>query len=193
MVKINKNKLLLTASFLLQAQILVAILLVFIFISDTKEENFILFAINISFLSLAPLLTVLLWARKNDDSFEITDKKDRYVPYAVALLFYLICSVLSYRIQNIGVYSYVSVSYLFGVIVMAAGNYFTKISVHASGIAIFSAIAVCLFWPWGMFTILLIPFISWIRFSAGKHTIPQLIIGAIVGLAVPISLYMIMF
>jgi membrane-associated phospholipid phosphatase len=170
-----------------------AILLVVIFLSNASENIFLFFTIDIVLLSFVPFVLIIMWAKHRAGSLELVDRKERQVPYVTSILFYLLCSIVLFLVQNAGVYLFVSLSYLAGTVVLAFCNHFTKVSVHSSGIAIFSTVLSCLFWPWGIFSFLLIPLVSWVRYISGKHTPIQLTMGMIIGVVMPMVVYLLFF
>ena len=58
---------------------------------------------------------------------------------------------------------------------------FVNLSLHAAGVA---GTAVCLafvFGPWGAPAVLLLPAVFWARLRLGRHTLPELALGTLVG------------
>jgi hypothetical protein len=76
------------------------------------------------------------------------------------------------------------VALLAGSIVTSLFNLFYRVSFHLTGITVLIIMAAQTWgWPY-LFLLVAIPLISWAKFKIRDHTIPQLIIGTIVAVAV---------
>lgn len=72
-------------------------------------------------------------------------------------------------------------SYAIATVLFAGLTPLINLSLHAAGVA---GTAVCLlfvFGPWGVPVSLLLPAVFWARLRLGRHTVPELVLGALVG------------
>jgi hypothetical protein len=72
-------------------------------------------------------------------------------------------------------------SYAIATLLFALLTPLINLSLHAAGVA---GTAVCLasvFGPWGVPAFGLLPAVFWARLSLGRHTVPELVIGALIG------------
>ena len=182
--KLNKIVAILT-----QAPVMAALLLVCIFLFFANPNKLFPFVVSLFSLSIVPAVVIPLWGRIKGTDYEITNRKDRFVPYVLMLIVYAICMSILFFIGESSVYFFVSVCYLIGTLVIFIVNNYTKISVHASGSAMFSSIFICVFGIVGIITIIIIPIVMWSRYYSKKHTVKQLLLGAFIGFSIPILLF----
>ena len=72
-------------------------------------------------------------------------------------------------------------SYAIATVLFAALTPLVNLSLHAAGAA---GTAVCLafvFGPWGLAAFVLLPAVFWARLRLGRHTLPELALGTLVG------------
>jgi membrane-associated phospholipid phosphatase len=166
----------------LQAAILILIISVFCFELFPITE----YILCTLLLAVVPILGIMIWNKANNRSgIDIEKKSDRQIPYVVALCSYIFCVLIMLLLEQRDQLFFISVSYLVSTMSMAAINLRWKISVHASGIALACSVYVCTFGLICVLSFLIVPLVIWSRVKLGKHSIYQLIFGALLGLIIP--------
>ena len=79
------------------------------------------------------------------------------------------------------------VALLAGSIVTAVFNIFYRVSFHLTGITILILMAAQVWGPVFLVLLVTIPLIAWAKFQIHDHTIPQLVIGVVVGVVVSLA------
>lgn len=184
----DKNRINGLLSVLTQAPVLTALLLICIFSFRDGYNGVIPFSVSLLLLAIIPAAIILSSGMAKGTGHWIAGREDRILPYVLILAVYLINTLFMYITNQPDIYLFVSLCYIVGTFAMFVLNYFTKISVHAFGTAMFSTILVLVFGLMGAIAVIIIPVVVWSRHSSKKHTMPQLIMGVIVGLTVPIVL-----
>jgi hypothetical protein len=166
-------------------------------IAFTKSNNLLesvgYFAIILLFFVFIPAVYVLLRAsRKGNQTKSLVGltkflKQHPFDILVMALLLGLPCLIILWFLEApAGLISTV-MALLAGSIVTSLFNLFYRVSFHLTGIAI---LIIMVAQVWGqpyLFLLVAIPPISWAKFQIRDHTIPQLIIGIIVAVAVSLG------
>ena len=169
-----------------QAPFLVAILLLFIALADQTQETVLSATLSFTFISLLPFLIIVAFGKHANSSYEIYDSKSRTILYVLSIILYLLNAALLVWFDASVICLFITACYLIGISGLLALNCFTKVSVHAAGIAIFISLCLCIFGTWGIITAPLLPIVIWARHVAGKHTMLQLLLGSAVGILIPV-------
>ena len=166
-----------------QAPVLVAVLITIIVVLDGGLESYIS---SIILMSIIPLGAILFWSRRTGEGYGITSRNDRRLPYIVTCISFTLNAMILYFYSGISSYFIISIQYLIGTMAMFALNFFTKLSVHAAGVSIFSYLSFQIS-PWlGAISIFLIPIVWWCRLIEKKHSLSELVLGSVVGYISPI-------
>ena len=72
-------------------------------------------------------------------------------------------------------------SYAIATVLFAALTPIMNLSLHAAGVAGTAVCLVFVFGAWGVPSFLLLPAVSWARLRLKRHTVPELVLGALVG------------
>ena len=75
----------------------------------------------------------------------------------------------------------VLLSYALATLALALLTPFLKVSLHAAGAAGTLVCLTAVFGPWGLLSAPLLPAVWWARTRLGRHTQPELALGALVG------------
>jgi len=138
--------------------------------------------ICIIFGALIPILTSLILIKKMHTDLDITDRTKRTLPLIFAICSYLIGFLVLYIISAPTIVTALMLIYGSNTILILLINFQWKISIHAMGIAGPTAAFIYAFGISGAFIGIIIPFVMWSRVKLNKHTISQVLAGAIVGL-----------
>jgi membrane-associated phospholipid phosphatase len=71
-----------------------------------------------------------------------------------------------------------------GLVAMTINLFLSKVSIHTGGIAGLVTVLVILFGRSALPAVLLVPLVGWSRIVLGRHTIPQVVAGALTAVAV---------
>ncbi|PKP58637.1 MAG: phosphoesterase PA-phosphatase [Candidatus Altiarchaeales archaeon HGW-Altiarchaeales-2] len=128
------------------------------------------------------IIAVELKKRKNENTeYDLPNKEDRVIPYILAIISYLTGTIILYffnaPLLTIGLmFCYFSNTLLAFLI-----NFFWKISAHSIGVTGPATALVFAFGYIGFIYALILPFVMWSRIYLKKHTLLQVITGALLG------------
>lgn len=80
---------------------------------------------------------------------------------------------------------------IFGVIVMSAVNRYIKASLHLAVISAFVFSLAIWYNTWFFWGIFLIPLVAWARIEIRRHTLPETIVGSMIGMSLTVLTYVI--
>ena len=149
-------------------------------------------AVGVFFLSIVPTLTALYFYRKGVVDIELSDRKQRTPVYLVALGSQILATLVFYALE-VKIMYVLSMAYVAVTAVVLLINTQWKISAHTSGIAgpatalymVFGSVALPAF-------LFLIPVFA-LRLKLKAHTVWQLVVGAMVSIALVYTVYSIAF
>jgi hypothetical protein len=161
--------------------------------SNNMSESVKWFAILLLFFVFIPVVYLLVrtsWSGNQTKSvIELTKFLKRHPAdiLIMALLLGVPCLITLWFLKAPAVLISAVAALLAGSIVTSSFNLFYRVSFHLTGITILIIMAAQ---AWGqpyLFLLAAIPPISWAKFQIRDHTIPQLIIGIIVAVAVSLG------
>ncbi len=83
------------------------------------------------------------------------------------------------------------VGLIFGLICVEFVNRITKVSLHVATIAAFTTALTLGYSPFYILSFVLVPLVAWARIKTHNHTKRQTLIGALMGIAVTVAIYVI--
>jgi hypothetical protein len=166
-------------------------------IAFTKSSNLLesvgYFAIILLFFVFIPAVYVLLRASRSGNQTKSLVGLTKFLKQhpidilVIALLLGLPCLIILWFLKAPVALSSTVAALLAGSIVTSLFNLFYRVSFHLTGITILIIMAVQVWGQPYLFLLVAIPPISWAKFQIRDHTIPQLIIGIIVAVAVSLG------
>ncbi len=152
-----------------------------------KQGNFMKmlpsFVVSSLFAAFIPYFFILyLYKFRKLNDLHIPKRRERFLPLAVINISVLTGLPVLLLTDPSKMMKSVYTIYLIGIPLVTLITLFWKISFHASFITMFSIVFLIVFGGWAVFTILLIPLVSWARLRLGRHTPAQVFFGiALVG------------
>lgn len=172
--------------------ILSVIILLLIAFTKSKNlsESIEWVAIILLFFVFIPVVYVLVKTSRSGNQTKSLVELNKFLKQhpadilILALSLGLPCLIILWFFEAPAILISTIVALLAGSIVTSLFNLFYRVSFHLTGITVLIIMAAQ---TWGrpyLFLLLAIPLISWAKFKIRDHTIPQLIIGTIVAVAV---------
>ena len=172
--------------------ILSVIILLLIAFTKSKNlsESIEWVAIILLFFVVIPVVYVLVRTSRSGNQTKSLVELNKFLKQhpadilILALSLGLPCLIILWFFEAPAILISTIVALLAGSIVTSLFNLFYRVSFHLTGITVLIIMAAQ---TWGrpyLFLLLAIPLISWAKFKIRDHTIPQLIIGTIVAVAV---------
>ena len=145
------------------------------------NDFIVLEVISIVFASILPIAIILLWSKRLNTDFDISNRQDRFVPLVVGILSYfigvLVC--LALNVNHFLTLLLLCYSVNTGVVLLITLKW--KISVHTTGISGPIAALILLLGPLGAIFAVIYPLVIWSRVLLKKHTLSQAICGGVQG------------
>jgi membrane-associated phospholipid phosphatase len=156
-------------------------------------NNVVDWIIAILSVVVGPVLPVISLAALRKTDLNVTDQAQRTPLLMLAVLSYFL-GFSFFHLRGIRNMEFVTLSYSIVTVGVAAINaFYTKGSVHMAGIAGPSTLLILLGKKEGIFLLLLIPLVAWIRLKVRAHTEHQIIVGGFVAVILTILAYLILF
>jgi membrane-associated phospholipid phosphatase len=137
--------------------------------------------ISIFFSALLPLMIIVLWSRKENIDLDMPAKEDRNTPLIIGILTYFIGFLTLMALNAPLLISVLMFCYFSSSIIVYFINKHWKISVHSMGVAGPIAALIFVFGPAAYIVGLILPLVMWSRVYLKRHTVTQVIAGAILG------------
>ncbi len=134
------------------------------------------------FGAFIPVFTSLVLIKKMGTDLDITDRTKRTMPLLLAIISYSIGFLILLFVNAPPVTTVLMFCYVTNTIAILFINFKWKISIHAMGIAGPTAVLTYVFGLSGVFFGLIILIVMWSRVTLKKHTISQVLAGAVLGL-----------
>jgi membrane-associated phospholipid phosphatase len=134
------------------------------------------------FGAFLPITTSLILIRKMHTDMDITDRTKRTLPLFFAVCSYLIGFLVLLSMGAPALTTALMLIYSSNTLIILFINFSWKISIHTMGVAGPTVALTYLFGFAGLLFGLLIPLVMWSRVKLKKHTISQVIAGAIAGI-----------
>ncbi len=138
--------------------------------------------ICVIFGAVIPVFTSLVLIRKMGTDLDITDCTKRTMPLILAIISYSIGFLILLFVKAPPITTVLMFCYATNTLAILFINFEWKISIHAMGIAGPTAALTYVFGLPGVFFGLIILFVMWSRVTLKKHTISQVLAGAVLGL-----------
>lgn len=151
----------------------------------SKEESAFLSIslISIAFAAILPLSIVFLWiSLRKESDMDIPKREDRSYPLIIVVMSYLIGTLVLIAFQAPLITVGLMFCYFSNTLVIFFINLRWKISIHSMGVAGPTVALIFSFGYLGAISGLLIPLVMWSRVHLKKHTVSQVIAGALLGL-----------
>lgn len=147
-----------------------------------------------SFIFILSAAVLFFWAKWRGifSDQELTKKKERYDFYLLLWVFAVLYLVVAFGFKGLSFsLSLVSGGIVLGLVLFAIINYFLKISIHSAVSSAFVATVSILygfmaFW----LSFWIIPVIFWSRITLKKHTLKELLSGAILGTTITLLVFL---
>jgi hypothetical protein len=146
------------------------------------------FLIGLFFIVIGPILPLTTMVALGKLTFDVRNRRDRPLLYLAAILVYSGGAFVAWFYQN-HTMAVLAVAYAAVTSVIAIVSLFWKASAHSAGVA---GPITGIIWVYGLIFIpfqLLAVIVAWARWRQGLHTIPQLIAGIIIAIAVTVVVY----
>jgi len=145
-------------------------------------NSMVITIICIIFGAFLPVITSLILIKKMNIDLDITDRTKRTLPLLFAVCSYIIGFIVLYIINAPSPTTALMFIYFTNTLTILFINMSWKISIHAMGVAGPTAALIYVFGFPGIVFGLIIPLVMWSRVELGKHTVLQVIFGALLGL-----------
>jgi membrane-associated phospholipid phosphatase len=136
------------------------------------------------FAAFLPVITSLIIINKMKIDIDITDRSKRTLPLSFAVFSYIIGFFVLYFLGAPAITTALMFIYFTNTLLTIFINFSWKISIHAIGIAGPTAALIYTFGIPGVIFGLMIPLVMWSRVKLKKHTVSQVMAGAVLGLIV---------
>lgn len=137
--------------------------------------------ISIFFAAFLPTLIVFMWLKDKRIDLDIPDRKERTYPLMVVITSYFIGAIALYALNAPAITTILMFCYFSNTVMVLLINLFWKISMHAVGVAVPTTVLIYVFGPIGSIFALILPVVMWSRVYLKRHTIGQVITGALLG------------
>ena len=138
------------------------------------------------FAGILPILLVLFFLKTKSNGkkvdMDIPERTDRNYPLILVILSYIIGTIVLYLLNAPLITTVLMFCYFSNTLILFFINLYWKISIHALGVAGPSIALIYVFGPFGVIFSLMIPLVMWSRIYLKKHTVSQVIMGAMLGL-----------
>lgn len=145
------------------------------------EEFLLISATSIFFSALLPIMTIVIWSKKENIDFDMPEKENRNVPLIIGILIYFIGFLALMALNAPLLTSALMFCYFSNALIVYIINKYWKISVHSMGVAGPTTALVFAFGPAGFILGLILPLVMWSRVYLKRHTVTQVIAGAVLG------------
>lgn len=138
------------------------------------------------FAGILPILLVLFLLKKRSNGkkidMDIPERTDRHYPLILVILSYIVGTIVLYALNAPAITTVLMFCYFSNTLILFLINLYWKISIHAMGVAGPITALIYVFGPFGAIFGLILPLVMWSRIYLKKHTIFQVIMGALLGL-----------
>ncbi len=138
------------------------------------------------------LLGLMQFVAGSQRFVDARDNRGRMRGYLLIAVSYGSCTVAMHLCDPHSPLMFMSSCMLVGAMVMGIVNTATKVSVHCGSVSICASLLSVVVWPFGLLSLPLVPLVGWSRVHMGRHTAGQVLMGTVVGLAVPLVMATIM-
>lgn len=149
----------------------------------SPHEFLVVGGVGAFFGGVLPLAICCLYAMSKNVDFDIPNRMDRAIPLLIVIPSYLVGLIVLYGVSAPVVICVLMFGYFIVAFLVVLISFYWKISLHVMGIAGPSVVLAYVFGlPGLVFGLILVPLVMWSRVYLGRHTVLQVIIGALMGL-----------
>jgi membrane-associated phospholipid phosphatase len=138
------------------------------------------------FAGVLPILLVLSLLKKRSNGkkidMDIPERADRHYPLILVVISYIIGTIVLYTLNAPQITTVLMFCYFSNTLILFFINLYWKISIHSMGVAGPAVALIYVFGLSGLIFSLIIPLVMWSRLYLKKHTLFQVILGALLGL-----------
>lgn len=159
----------------------------------TGDPNLSYFWEIVSFIFILILcLFILLGIERHFfTDFDISKRTQRPLLFTFAIGLSAIYTILLYALHAPYVLFIAIFSLIAGLICIELINKITKVSVHVATISAFATFLAVVYGELFLFSFVLVPIVAWARIRTHNHSLKQTLIGAILGIVISLSVYVI--
>lgn len=158
-------------------------LIICYYLIPISDDLLIIGSISIFFGGLLPLMICYLWAKKNNLDVDIPTKEDRIYPLLMVIPSYFLGLILLYSLKAPDIITVLMACYFSITIIVLLISIYWKISLHSMGIAGPAVFLIYIFGAPGLiFSLIILPSVMWSRLYLKRHTVSQVVMGALFGL-----------
>jgi len=136
---------------------------------------------SIFFSALLPIMTMVIWSKKENIDLDMPVKENRNVPLIIGIFIYFIGFLALMALSAPLLTSALMFCYFSNSLIVYIINKHWKISVHSMGVAGPTTALIFAFGPAGFIMGLILPLVMWSRVYLKRHTVTQVIAGALLG------------
>ncbi|MFZ3077214.1 MAG: hypothetical protein WA139_02050 [Candidatus Aenigmatarchaeota archaeon] len=141
------------------------------------------------FLVAVPMLPFFyLFAKGLVNDIDVKDRKMRIYFLFIALISYIASSIIFHYLGYHAMFL-ISLAYVFVASAVMVANFFQKISIHSAGIAGPTTALVYVFGLGLVPLYILTVIVCHVRLKQKAHTLPQLMVGALIAIAITFTIY----
>jgi membrane-associated phospholipid phosphatase len=178
----NKETLASSISTLGNAPLIAVFVFILININYLKGNEFITVTlISIVFATVIPSIIAYLWVKNKNLEMDMPNKEDRVYPLLWILSSYLIGVIILFISSAPPMTTILMFCYFSNTLLVLLISPFWKISIHSVGVAGPVATLIYVFGYPGLIFIIFIPLVMWSRLYLKRHTLLQVIAGALLG------------
>jgi membrane-associated phospholipid phosphatase len=128
------------------------------------------------------MLYLKIRSKGEEVDVDIPERTERNYPLILVILSYVLGTVILYALNAPAITTILMFCYFSNTLILFFINLYWKISIHALGVAGPSIALIYVYGPFGVIFSLIIPLVMWSRLYLNKHTVSQVIMGAMLGL-----------
>jgi membrane-associated phospholipid phosphatase len=147
----------------------------------TGKDFITVTSISLIFATIIPSIIAFLWVKYKKLEIDMPRKEDRFYPLLWILSSYLLGVIILYLISAPSITTILMVCYFTNTLAVLLISLFWKISIHSVGVAGPVAALIYVFGYVGLIAIIIIPVVMWSRLYLRRHTLSQVITGALLG------------
>lgn len=131
------------------------------------------------FTTFLPMAIIVLWAKFIGTDIDISNKKDRPVPFIIGTISYGIGFLVLAALNAPAFITIFVLCYTCNTFIMLLISFFWKISIHTTGLIGPASALIVVFGIYGIFLGLILPILIWSRVIQKKHTMAQAVVGGV--------------
>ncbi len=129
--------------------------------------------------------------KKIFNDIDISNRKQRPLVYFIGALLSILYLISLYFLKGPSILSITTFGIILGIAISALINIKVKVSMHVASFAALTTALSIVYRGYFLYLLLLIPLISWARIRIKRHTSKEVIVGAILGILLSLTMYVI--